>query len=317
VYYIADANTLASNLLSGTVDVAPIIGSLDLATQLQRQWHEGEARFNFGADNWVALFPQFIDAHPAAITDLRFRRALVYAINRQEIIDTLAFGLSPIPHSLLSPQQEAYQHIEADLPRYEYDPRQAALLLESMGYRKAPSGSYVDEAGQPLELEIRSGPQEQAARPAEATAHYWQQLGIHATAVRPSAQQFGDLVYQATFPSYLVVNGPNDLTELRYLHSAQTRLPSNNYRAVGIGNRSRYMNPEFDGLLETYFRTISTPERTQALGQVVRHVADQVTVTGLFYNPTPGAVANRVTKVSASWPGTGIAWNVYEWDVRN
>jgi peptide/nickel transport system substrate-binding protein len=316
VRYIPDANTLAANLLSGTVDVAPILGSLDLAMQLQHKWREGQARFNFGADNWIALFPQFIDAQPAAVTDLRFRRALIYAINRQEIIDTLAFGLSPIPHSLLSPEQAAYQRVEVDVPRYEYDPRRAALLLESMGYQKGPDGIYQDETGQRLEVEIRSGPQDQAARPAEATAHYWQQLGINATAVRPSAQQFGDLVYQATFPSFLVVNGPNDLTELRYLHSALTRLSSNNYRAVGIGNRSRYMNPEFDALLETYFRTIPTAERIQALGQIVRHVADQATVTGLFYNPTPGAVADRVMKVSTTWPGTAIMWNVYEWDVR-
>ena len=39
--------------------------------------------------------PQFIDPRPAIVADVRFRRALLYAIDRQEISDTLAGGVSP------------------------------------------------------------------------------------------------------------------------------------------------------------------------------------------------------------------------------
>ena len=38
----------------------------------------------------------YIDANPAAIQDLRFRRALSHAMDRQQLVETLQSGLSPV-----------------------------------------------------------------------------------------------------------------------------------------------------------------------------------------------------------------------------
>ena len=317
VKFIPDANTLTASLLAGTVDVTGNVGSIDLGVQLRDRWHDGTVPFNFGSDNWAALYPQFIEPRPAVVADVQFRRALAYGIDRQEIVDTLAASLSPVPHTFLSPNQAAYRDIEAAVTRYDYDPRKAAQMLEASGYRKGADGAYRDEANRRLELEVHSQPQEATFKLASAIADYWQRLGVDATAVRMTPQQFQDTQYLSTFPGFLVFAGPDDVNGLRFLHSSQTRLPSNNFRIPGPGNRSRYMNPEFDGLLETYFKTVPLPERTQALGQVIRHMADQVTAVGLYYNPIPGAVSNRVMNVSNEWPQIFITWNAHEWDVRS
>ena len=76
------------------------------------------------------------------------------------------------------------------------------------------------------------------------------------------------------------------------------------------------MNPEFDTLLETYFKTVPVPERLQALGQIIRHMADQVTVVGLYYDPQPAAISDRVVNVGREWVQVFITWNAHEWDVR-
>jgi hypothetical protein len=76
------------------------------------------------------------------------------------------------------------------------------------------------------------------------------------------------------------------------------------------------MNPEFDASLEGYFRTVPLPERTQALGEILYHIADRLPLLGLYYLPLPGAVADRVQHVSSDWPTAFITWNVHEWDVR-
>jgi peptide/nickel transport system substrate-binding protein len=316
VKVIPDANTLSANLLAGAVDITPSVGSIDLGIQLRDQWRGGTVPFNYGADNWVAMFPQFVDPRPALLADLGVRRALTYAIDRQEMVNTVAAGMSPVPHSFLSPNQAAYREIEAAIPRYEYDPRQAAQLLEARGYRKGPDGYYRDETDRRIAMEIHSAPGEGVARPADVVADYWQRLGVEATVVRLSAQQALDFQFVATFPSFSVWGSPNDLNGLRFLHSSETRLPSNNFRASGSGNRSRYMNPEFDALLETHLKTVPMPERVQALGRVIRHIADEVTVIGLYYNPVPGAIAHRVVNVSQEWPLVYIAWNAQEWDLR-
>jgi ABC-type transport system substrate-binding protein len=174
---------------------------------------------------------------------------------------------------------------------------------------------YRDEADRRLELEIHSAPSEGIAKAAAAVADYWQRLGVDATAVRLSAQQAQDFQYVAAFPAFSVWQSPNDLNGLRFVHSSETRLPSNNFRASGSGNRNRYMNPEFDALLETHLKTVSMPERTQALGRIIRHMAEQVTVVGLYYNPIPGGISHRVVNVSREWPLIYITWNGHEWDV--
>ncbi len=316
VKHISDANTLSANLLAGTVDITPHVGSIDLGVQLRTQWHGGTVVFNFTSDSWIALFPQFVDPRPSVVTHVQFRRALAHAIDRQELADTLVAGLSPVAHTLLSPNQPAYRDIELTVPRYEYDPGRAAQLMDAAGYRKGPDRTYRDEANRRLELEVRSAPEEQAAKSASAIADYWQRLGVDATAVRTTPQQSQDPAYVATFPAFAVFGGPNDVNSLRILHSSQTRLVSNSFRIGGPGNRSRYMNPEFDALLEGYFKSVRMPERIDALGQIVRHMADQVTVIGLYYIPQPGAISDRIIGVSVEWPGQYITWNAHEWDVR-
>ena len=245
----------------------------------------------------MALFPQFVEPQPAVLGDVRFRRALTHAINRAEIADTLAAGMSPVAHTFLSPNQLAYREIEASASRYEYEPRRAAQLLEELGFRKEADG-YRDEANRRLEVELRAGPEDEHAKTASVVADFWQRLGVGSSYLRLTQQQFGDQQYAGTFPAFMVLGGPNDVLALRNLYSTQARMPSNNFRVTGSGNRSRYVNSEFDALLTTYFATVPVPERTQALGEIIRHMSDQLTTVGIYYNPRPGAVANRVLNVS-------------------
>ena len=156
-----------------------------------------------------------------------------------------------------------------------------------------------------------------AALAASAVADYWQRLGVDATAVRLTPQQFADQEYRATFPAFFVGCGPNDVEGLRFLYSSQTRLPTNNFRIAGPGNSSRYINPEFDALLDTYSKTLPLPERTQAFGRIIHHIADQVTLVGLYYNPIPAAASGRMLNVSSDWLTLFINWNAHEWDVRS
>jgi peptide/nickel transport system substrate-binding protein len=316
VTVIPDPNTLSANILAGAVDVTGSIVSLDLGLQLRDQWRDGRVVFNLGGDTWVALFPQFVEPQPAIVGDVRFRRALTHAIDRAEINDTLVAGLSPVAHTYLSPNQPAYREIEASATRYEYDPRRASQLLEELGFRRGADG-YQDDANRRLELELRAGPEEEHAKTASAVADYWQRLGVGVSYLRITQQQFQDQQYAGTFPAFMVLGGPNDVAALRNLYGSQARLPSNNFRVSGSGNRSRYVNPEFDALLATYFATVPVPERTQALGEIIRHMSDQLTMVGIYYNPRPGAVGNRVLNTSQEWVAQYITWNAHEWDARN
>src|SRR5205807_10570299 len=60
--------------------------------------------------------------------DAEFRRALVHAIDRQQLSDALGLGYSSVAHSIIAPDQAQYRFVESSIVRYEYDPRRATLL---------------------------------------------------------------------------------------------------------------------------------------------------------------------------------------------
>src|SRR5262249_3510350 len=127
----------------------------------------------------------------------------------------------------------------------------------------------------------------------------------------PQAAQNNEYVF--TFPAFLLQRYTSDVAALKNLGSARTPLPENNFRS---GNVSRYINPEFDPLLETYFTSIAVGHRSQARGQIIYHVDVQVTQMGLFYDAEPTMLSNRLVNVDARWPSSTQAWNAHEWDLR-
>lgn len=75
------------------------------------------------------------------------------------------------------------------------------------------------------------------------------------------------------------------------------------------------MNPEFDAMLERFFSTIPIDQRLQALGQVLNHTSNQITVIPLFYGAEPAMVNNRIQRVTPRKAQEGtMGWNAYEWD---
>lgn len=76
--------------------------------------------------------------------DKRVRRALTYAINRQEIVDYLLYGLGriatgPYPHHMWY-----YNH---DVKPLEYDPEKAKMLLKEAGWEDTDGDGFLDKEG--------------------------------------------------------------------------------------------------------------------------------------------------------------------------
>jgi ABC-type transport system substrate-binding protein len=140
---------------------------------------------------------------------------------------------------------------------------------------------------------------------------------VAATLSRVPPERGTDLEYIATFPSFYIVTRINDADGLSGFTSSHTMLASNRYRAPSPQNYSRYMNPELDGLIARYFRTIPMDQRADLMRQIVRSMTDQLVVLPLWYSSNSGARDNRLTGVGPQWPNASFAWNAYAWDVTS
>lgn len=70
--------------------------------------------------------------------DKRFRKAMMYALDRQFIVDNLYFGLGKVANGPIATSARYYD--DATLVKYPYDPQRAIALMDEMGLKPDPRG---------------------------------------------------------------------------------------------------------------------------------------------------------------------------------
>lgn len=314
VRFITDDNTLIANILAGTVDMT--LGrsiSVEQALQARDQWREGTAEFR-SLDIWIVLYPQFLNPTPPIVAHPQFRRALMHAIDRQELVESIQHGLVPIADCVLSPNLVAYREVQRSVPRYEFDPRRTRQLLEELGYPRSGDGFHRDPAGQRLSVGIQvTTVLDIQPKTAFPVADYWQRAGVGVELDVVPPQRGQDLEYRATFPSFALQRQPANLGPLPNLHSAQARTPERGFTG---SNNARYMDPSMDALIDRYLTTIPARERVDAAAQIVRRIAEELIWMGLFFDTEPSLIANRLVNVRAKPDDGRQTWNAHEWSVR-
>ncbi len=325
VRFFGDPNAVYAALLAGAVELP--LGSrgisFEQALQLREQWKDGVV--DFLPSSPISMWPQLHNPNPAIIGDARFRRALLHAIDREEMALTLAAGLLPVGHSYILPNDPEYAELQGRIVRYAYDPRRATEMIEALGYARGPDGFFrADSAGRPdlaatdaggrLTVEIRASQLDMNRKTKLAVADYWQRIGVAVNPVEDPESRRRDVEHRATFPGFDTVGGASGVDSFKFYRSSEARLPQNGYVGRNVSN---YMNPELDGLIDRYHVTIPRSERMQVAGQIVHHLTDQVIPIPTFHDGNPTLVGGRLRNVAANVAAGGTnTWNAHEWDVR-
>jgi len=304
VRLIPDENAFIANILAGEILVS--LGqslSFEQGQQLRDRWRGGKVEIYVQTE--MKMWPQFVNPSPAIVTDVRFRKALMYALNRQEMADVIMDGASPVAHSVVQPTVPEYAEVQDAAVKYEYDPRRAVQMIEGLGYSRGADGMFRDAGNQALTVNIQTTPEDHNLKPMYAVADYWNQIGVASDLdpIPPPRQR--DVVYRANFPTFNLQAGAGGIENLQNLRSIDARLPENNYSGR---NYARYMNAEFDALLHRYLTTIPRAPRVDALRQVVQHMSDQLNIMPLYYRASPTMVSNRLQNV-----GPDPTWNAQDW----
>jgi peptide/nickel transport system substrate-binding protein len=310
--FIQDQNTVTANLLAGAVDATIGRGiSIEQAVSMRNQWTEGRIA-DLLYHSWVRVHPQFINPTPAVILEVPFRQALLHAVDRQQIIDTVQEGVGAISEIGLSINSPYYKAIESNVVKYPFDTRRSAQLLEGLGYTRGPDGMLVDRAGTRLAVELRTTADNAArVKSMQVIADDWQKVGVAVDQVVVPAQLQGDRAYRQERPGFEVNRVGADLNGITSYHTRSVQTAANNYRPSGGGtNYPRYSNPELDEILDRFERTLPMNERLQVAGQAYQHMTSRVVQLGMYYDVQPTMVHNRVSKNFI-----GYTWDAHEWEV--
>ncbi len=209
------------------------------------------------------------------LRDLRVRRAIAYAIDRNAIVSSVLLDNGRIATGMLSPENWAY---ESNVKTYSYDPEKARRLLDQAGY---PGGK---EGKRGLRFEFKTSPE--GARIGEIFQAMLQRVGIELT------------IRTLEFATYYadIQAGDFDLTLLQWVGISD---PNQYYRVFDSKktpphgeNRGYYSNPEMDRLVEAGMTTIDPDARKRIYAQVQQLAADDLPYVSLWWVDNV-AVMNR------------------------
>jgi peptide/nickel transport system substrate-binding protein len=317
VIFITDPNTVLAVMLAGGAHlVADTTIRLQTAAVLRREW---EGRGGGGAVIMTPAYVRFTFAqfrpdlvNPRGILDLRVRKAIAHAIDKQALNDGLFEGQGIVADTFATPRMPHYPAADRVIAKYPYDLRAAERYLTEAGYSR---GADVMVAGP----EGRINPEWRATSGGDSDT----QLAILVDAVRrvgidahvyvlPQAIQDGQS--RATFPGLFnwSTAGPADDWLTNY---TAAKIPGPENRWAG-NNRGGWSNPDYDRLADAYGTSLDRNERTQLTVDMLRMLSEELPVIPLYYNLDVVAHVSELNAPRLVAPDGSIAWNIQDWELR-
>jgi peptide/nickel transport system substrate-binding protein len=218
--------------------------------------------------------------------DKAVRQALVYALDRQQIVTAVFFGHGSVANSVEPPTSWAYK----DKPQvlYSFNKAKAESLLDGAGWVKGSDGIRAKN-GQKLKFTmITNSGNKQRESMLTVMQQSWKDIGVDAT---PQLIQFPQLVSQIvsirTFDVFLVgFNWAIDPDESPLFHSRNT--------AAGGFNGADFKNSDVDSILDQALVTLDKTKRKQLYGQFQDIMSDQVPSPIILFNTGIWGVSSRV-----------------------
>ncbi len=280
VRVIENTAAMEANLLSGAIDmVAGELGlSLDQAIAFEKR---------HGRQFQVIYKPGLIYEHVdmrldnPILADIRVRKALVHAIDRESINRQLFDGKQPVALSFVNPLDWVHS---TDIPTYAYDPKAAIRLLNDAGWRKTLGGVRHDDAGNPLTLDIITTAGNRSRELIEqALQSQWKSVGIDVRIRnQPARVMFSESLSQRKFQGlamYAWISSPENVPRTTQ-HSAFVPGENNNFAGQ---NYPGYAIPEVDDLLERIEVELDR-EKRRGMWQRLQHLyAENLPVIPLYF----------------------------------
>jgi len=261
---VPDATTRALELRKGSADISPS-GSLtsDMVGTL-RQYHNLQIEQQPGT---VLAYLAFNLRDPI-LKDIRVRQALAYAIDRGAVLHYLFGDLGRLADSVLPPQHWAYN---GDVAHYPYDPAKANQILDAAGYGRRPDGVR-------FHLTMKTSTEETTRLLAAVMQQQLRQVGIALDIRSFEFATFYSDVTKGAFQLYSLrwISGNEDPDIFYYAFHSSSFPPKH-------ANRSYYVNPEMDRLIEAGRGTIDQEKRKQIYAQVQQILARDLPYINLWY----------------------------------
>ena len=281
--------------------------SLDELSLLPDQWNAYDSFFEkynkFRYPSFGFTFLGFnLEKEP--YNNIKFRRAVSYAINKKDIIDGVMLGMAKPAEGIYPPQSWAYKEIKP----YEYSPEKALDILQQIGFEKSIDG-YMMYKNKNFEINIITN---QGNKARELTCQIIQEqlkkIGIKVNVrILEWSIFINQYVNKKNFDA-LVLGWNTAVDPDQYLlwHSSQSN--------PGQYNFMSYRNKEVDALFIKARTTFDKEKRKKYYHKIQDIMRDDPPCIFLYFPENLICINKRVEGVEVA--PAGIGWNFHKWMIR-
>jgi peptide/nickel transport system substrate-binding protein len=237
--------------------------------------------------------------------DVRVRRALIAALDREGYTRTILDGLAPVAHGPIQPVSWAYSD---RIAHYPFDPAKARALLDEAGWKAGADGirarngqrlafTLITQAGFAIRESV-----------AQAIERQLRDVGVDVKVELHDGTAISAIWFEGRFEAMLHWwQMPSD-PELTTFFAADRTPPA--------GRNINYFHDEaLTQLLYASDRTVDRTERKQLLERAQAIIADAVPEIPLYTVTRLDAVPATLAHFKGNPTNTGIFWNVHEWEI--
>jgi peptide/nickel transport system substrate-binding protein len=281
----ADQNIMSQALMFNAIDMIVLVNPRDIP-QIQ-----GDKRLVLQPYNALSYSFFGYNIRNPLLADKRVRKAITYAVNRQEMLDSFFQGQGTIISGPFAPGSWAYNLDVQPLP---YDPQKAIELLNEAGFTRGDDG-IMEKDGEKLSLTLKvpiEKESEAVKRVVLAFKNYLGKIGIDIQAEFKEWLSWKEDVFLAhdfdvIFASW-VFDDSADITSL--FHSSEIGPWMNNFGA--------YANPEVDSFIVESKLTLDHEKRRTIYRKLHSILAEECPYTFLWTLTNYAAYHKRLRHVA-------------------
>ncbi len=284
-FKIIDSSQVYAGLQSGEIDVT----HHTMTAIPQEDYESIEALDNVNVVYGSPVTNQSVFIQTANIPDARVRQALVYAIDREQILEQLMKGHGEIADGFLSSASPFY---DDSITPLEYDPKKAQELLQEAGW----------DGSKTLRFYVNSG-DGTFVNAAQVMVAQWAAVGVKAE------------VQTVDLATLMTIAGSTDydLFAVQYTYAPVDPYPDISWLLSGEGSWTGYGDASINEALEKT-QTAGDAEELRELYSIVdKKVQEDVPMFSAYIISAQGAVSKRLQGVNANV--YGFFNNVQEWDI--
>lgn len=285
-------------------------GEVDIYAPPPSSVKEAEGLPNLSVYKWYNVPGQWsflgYNLRRPALKDPLVRRAINYAVDRQGIIDAVAYGLGKPIYSAFTQDDPVYN---PNVEKYDFNPQKSAELFKQAGYTLQNKKLVKD--GQPLKFKLLFGPGTNKVREGIATVVQQQlaDLGADVEVVALEFQAYLQTISSEPFDYDLYVLGWSSTINPYYSYQIWSE------KSIPDLNSGAYINKEVDQLFQQSVTEFDETKRKAIFFRIQELITNDAPYAFIYNNQSYAAVNKRIGGVKPT--RQGISYNSYaDWFIQ-